>query len=117
MTESGRLWHVRVSVAGHEHDAAVVCAALERLAEERPFIHAMRYRPWSAELEYWEQADGMLDAASLALRLWNEHRSSCGLPGWEVVGLEVLERETFQHRLQAPPGSLVAVSGCHPCPY
>ena len=34
----------------------------------------------------------MLDVASLALRLWNEHRESAGLPRWEVVGLEVVER-------------------------
>ena len=35
----------------------------------------------------------MLDVASLAMRLWNEHRDSANLPSWEVVGLEVLEKD------------------------
>ena len=35
----------------------------------------------------------MLDVASLAMRLWNEHRDSANLPRWEVVGLEVLEKD------------------------
>ena len=34
----------------------------------------------------------MLDVASLAMRLWNEHRDSANLPHWEVVGLEILEK-------------------------
>ena len=34
----------------------------------------------------------MLDVASLAMRVWNEHRESANLPRWEVVGLEVLEK-------------------------
>jgi hypothetical protein len=35
----------------------------------------------------------------LALRLWNEHRGSAGLPRWEVIGLEVLDRDTFYMRV------------------
>ena len=35
----------------------------------------------------------MLDVASLAMRLWNEHRESASLPRWEVVGLEIVEKE------------------------
>jgi hypothetical protein len=40
----------------------------------------------------------MIDVASLALRLWNEHRDSAGLPRWEVVGLEVVERAIHRNR-------------------
>ena len=30
--------------------------------------------------------------------MWNEHRDSAGLPRWEVVGLEVLERSVYLSR-------------------
>lgn len=94
-----RLWHVTVTVAGEPIDAAEVRAGLERLVEERPFLLGARYRSDRAEVRYWEQAEQILDAASLALRLWNEHRRSAGLPRWEVIGLEVLDRGTFQMRV------------------
>ena len=45
----------------------------------------------------------MVDAASLALRLWNEHRESAELPPWKVVGLEVIEQETYQSRHVVTP--------------
>lgn len=114
MTDSHRLWHVTLTVAGCEHEAAAVCAGLERLGGEQPFMHSLRYRSSRAELQYWEESEGMLDAASLALRLWNEHRASCGLPEWEVVGLEVLERDTFQQR--AMDGAAAAVGMPSPTP-
>jgi hypothetical protein len=93
-----RLWHVTVTVAGAPHEPDVVRAAMVRLSEERPFLHALRYSGARAEIRYWEEANDMLDAASLALRVWSEHRETAGLPRWEVVGLEVLEREAFQRR-------------------
>ena len=40
----------------------------------------------------------MLDVASLAMRLWNEHRESANLPRWEVVGLEVVEKDLRDSR-------------------
>ena len=40
----------------------------------------------------------MLDVASLAMRVWNEHRESANLPRWEVVGLEVLEKNVRDGR-------------------
>lgn len=104
MNEPGRLWHVTLTLSGEAKEPEVVHAALERLQDERPFLHSLRYESSTAEIQYWEEAEGMLDAASLALRVWNEHRDSCGLPQWEVVGLEVLERETF-HRRSAATGS------------
>jgi len=98
MDNAARLWHVSVTVAGAAHEASVVRDAMLRLAEERPFLHSLRYGPDRAEIRYWEEAFDMLDAASLALRVWNEHRATAGLPRWEVVGLEVLEREAFYRR-------------------
>jgi hypothetical protein len=87
------LWQVTVTVAGGEVEPFVVRRALQRLAEERPFLTSLRYAADRAEIRYWEQADTIVDAGSLALRLWNEHRASAVLPPWSVVGLEVRARE------------------------
>jgi hypothetical protein len=85
-----RLWHVTVTVGGELMEPLVVRNALRRLSDQRPFLHS--------EIQYWEEAETLLDASSLALRVWNEYRSSAGLPRWEVVGLEVVERQVFQSR-------------------
>lgn len=61
-------------------------------------MHSVRYDECRAEICYWEEGSNMLDVASLALRLWSEHRQSARLPDWSVVGLEVLERGTFHER-------------------
>ena len=98
MSDRIRLWHVTVTVAGEEMEPLIVRSALRRLAEQRPFLHSLKYAGGRAEIQYWEQADSLLDASSLGLRVWNEHRESAGLPRWEVVGLEVIERHVFQSR-------------------
>jgi len=98
LSELGRLWHVTVTVAGDDIDALVVRSALCRLNEQQPFLHSLRYSSRRAEIRYWEEGDTLVDASSLALRVWNEHRESAGLPRWEVVGLEVLERHLFLAR-------------------
>ena len=92
MSDGARLWHVTVTVAGPDTEPFVVRRAMQRLAEERPFMTSLRYASDRAELCYWDQAPSLVDAGSLALRLWNEHRESANLPPWEVVGLEVRER-------------------------
>jgi hypothetical protein len=68
------------------------------LNEQQPFLHSLRYSTSRAEIRYWEEAETLVDASSLALRVWNEHRDPAGLPRWEVVGLEVLERQLFLAR-------------------
>jgi hypothetical protein len=98
VSEPVRLWHVTVTVGGDAMDALVVRNALRRLSDQRPFLHSMKYDGTRAEIQYWEQAETLLDASSLALRVWNEYRDSAGLPRWEVVGLEVIERHVFQSR-------------------
>lgn len=98
MGEPSRLWHVMLTVAGDEVEPLIVRKALSRLRDQRAFLHSLKYDGASAEIQYWEEADSLLDASSLALRVWNEYRYSAGLPRWEVVGLEVLERSVFQSR-------------------
>jgi hypothetical protein len=96
--ELGRLWHVSLTVGGNEVEPLIVRNALRRLSEQRPFLHSLRYAGARAEIQYWEEAQDLIDASSLALRVWNEHRDTAGLPRWEVVGLEVLERQVFLSR-------------------
>lgn len=98
MGEPLRLWHVTVTVAGDSVEPQIVRRALDRLSDQRPFLHSLKYSGARAEIQYWEEAETLLDASSLALRVWNEYRDSAGLPRWEVVGLEVLERAIFQSR-------------------
>ena len=96
MSEAVRLWHVKVTVAGPDTEPFVVRRAMQRLAEDRPFLASLRYAVDRAEICYWDEAESLVDAGSLALRLWGEHRESANLPPWEVVGLEVRERELVQ---------------------
>lgn len=95
-----RLWHVTVTVAGAPMEPLIVRGALQRLNEQRPFLSSLRFSADRAEITYWDEAETLLDAASLALRLWNEYRESANLPFWEVVALEVLEREVKLSRKQ-----------------
>ncbi len=98
MLDPPRLWHVTLTVAGKAEPLSQVHEALRRLQHEQPFIHSLRYDEARAEVAYWEEGEEMVDAASLALRLWSEHRCSSDLPPWKVVGLEVIDRETYQAR-------------------
>jgi hypothetical protein len=98
-----RLWHVTVTVAGEPKPLTDTHEALTRLQRERPFLSSLRYDEARAEISYWEEGEEMVDAASLALRLWNEHRVSADLPAWKVVGLEVVEQETYQARHLVTP--------------
>ena len=116
MNDPGRLWLVTITLSGETQEAEVVRAALERLQQERPFLHSVRYDCASAELQYWEQAEHMLDAASLAMRVWNEHRESCQLPPWELVGLEVVERGLSQRRSHSSTPAVLGMPGAKPRP-
>lgn len=98
MRVATRLWHVTVTVSGDAVEPLIVRNALRRLSDQRPFLHSLKYSGGRAEIQYWEEAETLLDASSLALRVWNEYRDSAGLPRWEVVGLEVLERGVFESR-------------------
>jgi hypothetical protein len=116
LDELARLWHVSVTVAGDAVEPLIVRNALRRLNEQRAFLHSLKYAGSRAEIKYWEEADTLVDASSLALRVWNEHRDSAGLPRWEVVGLEVLERQVFLARgIEQDP--MVDVQDVTPLPF
>jgi len=93
------MWHVTLTVSGPALGSAEeVCAALQRLTQERPFLLSCRYAIDRAELQYWDEARELEDAAALALRLWGEHRLTAALPPWHVVGLQVVDRQTYHLR-------------------
>ncbi|MBU7599019.1 hypothetical protein JGS22_015730 [Streptomyces sp. P38-E01] len=113
--QTSRMWHVTLSVAGAETPLADIRRALEHLAHDHPFLLTSRYANDHAEIRYWEEASNLHDAAAVALRLWGEHRGSAGLPPWEIVGLEVIGRDTYHQRVSEgygpPPAAPV---GVHP---
>ncbi|MFF1835738.1 hypothetical protein ACFVXE_16245 [Streptomyces sp. NPDC058231] len=110
-----KLWHITLSVSGAETPLKEVRRGLEQLAHDHPFLLTSRYANDHAEIRYWEEARDLHDAAAVALRLWGEHRSSAQLPPWEIVGLEVIDRETYHQRVAEgygpPPAAPV---GVHP---
>lgn len=113
--EAARLWHVTLSVSGGEAPLAEVRRGLEQLAHDHPFLLTSRYANDHAEIRYWEEARDLHDAAAVALRLWGEHRQSAKLPPWEIVGLEVIDRETYHQRVAEGCGTLPAAPvGVHP---
>jgi len=95
---SPRMWHVTLTVAGTSVDSAEIKGALERLSLEHPFLLSGRYAADRAEVRYWEEATDVAEALRLAVGLWDEHESSAQLPAWRVVGIEVLDRDTFHRR-------------------
>ncbi|GGZ18498.1 hypothetical protein GCM10010365_43390 [Streptomyces poonensis] len=113
--EASRLWHVTLSVSGGEAPLKEVRRGLEQLAHDHPFLLTSRYANDHAEIRYWEEARDLHDAAAVALRLWGEHRQSAQLPPWEIVGLEVIDRETYHQRVAEGCGPLPAAPvGVHP---
>lgn len=110
-----RLWHITLSVSGPHTPLPEVRRGLEQLANDHPFLLTSRYATDHAEIRYWEEARDLHDAAAIALRLWGEHRSTAGLPPWETVGLEVIDRQTYHQRLAEGYGPPPAVPvGVHP---
>ncbi|MER5945087.1 hypothetical protein ABT127_03380 [Streptomyces sp. NPDC001904] len=113
--EGPRLWHITLSVSGAEAPLAEVRRGLEQLAHDHPFLLTSRYAVDHAEIRYWEEARDLHDAAAVALRLWGEHRQTSQLPPWEIVGLEVIDRQTYHHRIAEGYGPLPATPvGVHP---
>jgi hypothetical protein len=110
-----RLWHVTLNLAGEQAPLAEVRRSLEQLANDHPFLLTSRYADDHAEIRYWEEARDLHDAAAIALRLWGEHKATAKLPPWEIVGLEVIDRETYHQRVAEgygpPPATPV---GVHP---
>lgn len=105
-------WHVTLTLAGVPVPEPEIRTGLERLSQEHPFLLSGRYGADLAEVRYWEEAPDASTVTSLALRLWDDHRASAGLPEWAVVGVEVVDRETFHRRGRIPLAqvSLVGVA-------
>ncbi|GAA3064302.1 hypothetical protein GCM10020000_54870 [Streptomyces olivoverticillatus] len=103
-----------MSVSGTEAPPTEVRRALEQLAHDHPFLLTSRYATDHAEIRYWEEARDLHDAAAVALRLWGEHRSTARLPPWEIVGLEVIDRETYHQRIAEGHGPLAGDTGRGP---
>ncbi|MBC3983764.1 hypothetical protein [Streptomyces buecherae] len=113
--ETTRMWHITLSVSGPVVPLPEVRQALEQLAHDHPFLLTSRYAGDHAEIRYWEEARDLHDAAALALRLWGEHRSTAKLPPWEIVGLEVIDRGTYHHRITQGHGLTPTTPvGVHP---
>ncbi len=110
------LWFVTITVAGAPVPAADIRDGLERLSHAHPFLLSGRYADDRAEIRYWEEAPDARYATNLGLRLWADHQESAALPDWHVVGIEVIDRETFHRRGRVSghgPG-LVAAGGVSP---
>ena len=108
---SHRMWHVTLTVAGEAEPIERVRTALERLSHMHPFLLEARYAVDRAELRYWEEAEGMDAAVAIASTMWESNERSSRLPGWDVVGLQVLDRQTYLHHapLRAlPPEGRIA---------
>jgi len=93
-----RHWHVRLTLAGAPVEPLILRGATQRLSQERPFLDSVISNGESVEIQFWDEGDTMLDVASLAMRLWNEHRHTANLPDWEVVGLEIVGKDLYDKR-------------------
>jgi len=105
------MWHITLTVAGHSVPEPEIKAALERLSDEHPFLLSGRYAADRAEVRYWEEATDVATALRMAVLLWDEHTASAQLPMWRVVGVEVVDRETFHRRgrfIHEQPGLVAA---------
>jgi hypothetical protein len=105
------MWHITLTVAGQAVPEPVIKGALERLSDEHPFLLSGRYAADRAEVRYWEEAIDVATALRMAVLLWDEHIASAQLPPWRVVGVEVVDRETFHRRgrlIHEQPGLVAA---------
>ncbi len=103
MNNAVRHWHVTLTLSGQPVELRLVRKAMQRLNEERPFLDSVEPTRDSVAIQYWDEGTSMLDVASLAMRLWNEHRGSAKLPDWEVIGLEIVEKKLRERRSLAAP--------------
>ncbi|MGB2838197.1 MAG: hypothetical protein WBC76_00040 [Actinomycetes bacterium] len=117
-----RMWHVVITTAGHALPVDKVRESLERLADRHQFLLSARYAADRAEVRYWDESAHVRDIAARSFSVWTEYSEIAALPPWEVVGLEVIERDAFHARLGGRPGrragdpdaSGLASGGIHP---
>ena len=93
-----RHWHVRLTLSVAPVEPLILRGAVLRLSQQRPFLDSISSNGESVEIQFWDEGESMLDVASLAMRLWNEHRHSANLPNWEIVGLEIVGKDLYDKR-------------------
>ena len=101
---SRRMWHVVITTAGPSLPVEEVREALERLSLQHQFLLSARYAADRAEVRYWDESAHVRDIAARAFSVWSDYGEIASLPPWEVVGLEVIERDAFHARLGGRPG-------------
>jgi hypothetical protein len=99
-----RMWHVVITTAGPPLPVDEVREALERLSQQHQFLLSARYATDRAEVRYWDESAHVRDIAARAFSVWSDYGEIAALPPWEVVGLEVIERDAFHARLGGRPG-------------
>lgn len=92
------LWFVKVTVGGDSLVPNRVQRALERLSVERAFLVSARYGDDRAEVRYWDECRDADEAIRQALALWGDDEVATRLPGWRVIGLEVVDRPTARRQ-------------------
>jgi hypothetical protein len=98
------MWHVVITTAGPPLPVDEVREALERLSQQHQFLLSARYAADRAEVRYWDESAHVRDIAARAFSVWSDYGEIAALPPWEVVGLEVIERDAFHARLGGRPG-------------
>jgi len=92
------LWFVKVTVGGDSLALQRVQRALERLSVERAFLVSARFGEDRAEIRYWDECGDADEAIRQALSLWGDDEVATRLPGWRVIGLEVVDRPTARRQ-------------------
>jgi hypothetical protein len=92
------LWFVKVTVGGDSLTPEQVRQALEELSVERAFLVSARFDSDRADVRYWDECDHADEAIRQALSLWGDDEVFARLPGWTVIGLEVVDQQTARRQ-------------------
>jgi hypothetical protein len=92
------LWFVKVTVGGPRLSSKRVEHALGQLSIERAFLASARFDAERAEIRYWDECGDAEVAIRQALSLWGDDEVFARLPGWRVIGLEVVDRQTVRRQ-------------------
>ncbi len=92
------MWHVTLTLAGAAVDPGEIKCALERLSHDHPFLLSGRYSHERAEVRYWEEAPTASSVSAMVLAMWSEHQGISQLPSRDVVGVEIVDQDTFHRR-------------------
>ena len=105
------LWLVKVTLGGDDLDLEWVHRVLSELSVERAFLLTARYADDRAEISYWDEGSDVNVAVEQAFALWGSREVLGALPGWQVIGLEVLDRVAARKKWEMEPGRRVFALG------